>query len=79
MNPTDLRRRLEQVSRPTSGNILEPLSEKLEDIAEKFDKGRIETKAMWERDLEEVKIIHHLLKMLFDAQMIRREGDHLIR
>ena len=90
LNPTDLRRRLEQVSRPlkdsqsqegktsnykqaekpgnkiseeklkrkTSENILDPLTEKLEDIAEKLDKERIEAEAKWEksqRELEEVR------------------------
>ena len=84
LNPTDLRRRLEQVSKPlrevksqegkvsnekqvdveeklkreTSESILDPLTEKLEDIAEKLDKERIEVEAKWEksqRELEEVR------------------------
>ena len=92
LNPTDLRRRLEQVSnskkvpmkevqkqkksnerinevqagdktveeRPnmeTSKSALNPITEKLEDIAEKIDKERIESEAKWEksqRELEEV-------------------------
>ena len=97
LNPTDLRRRLEQVSRPlkevksqegklsndklvdveeklkrkTSENILDPLTEKLEDIAEKLDKERIEAEAKWEksqRELEEVSFStdHDLLKMMYD-------------
>ena len=86
LNSTDLRRRLEQVSRPliseesekkvekepagdklrrdTSESILEPLTEKLDDIAEKIEKERIEAEAMREksqRELEEVKVTHHLL------------------
>ena len=88
LNPTDLRRRLEHVSKPqkelksqegkvgndkqpsnkiaeeklkreTSESILDPLTEKLEDIAEKLDKERIEAEAKWEksqRELEEVKV-----------------------
>jgi len=85
LNPTDLRRRLEQVSRPlkdpqtqegklgnekqvdmeeklmrkTSENLLDPLTEKLEDIAEKLDKERIESEAKWEksqRELEEERM-----------------------
>ena len=89
-NPTDLRRRLKQVSRPVESEesrqeeqpagdkqtetMEEKLTEKLDDIAGKIEKKAIETEAMWEqsqRELEEVKSPAHLLKMLFDAQMIR--------
>ena len=69
----------EKLKRETSESILEPLTEKLEDIAEKLDKERIEAEAKWEksqRELEEVNgqtAVIDLLKMLFDDQMIRRE------
>ena len=67
MNPTDLRRRLEQVSRPagdklnmeTSGNILEPLTEKLEDIAQKLEKERRKTEANWEQSQRELEEVRH--------------------
>ena len=86
LNPTDLRRRLKQVSRPVESEesrqeeqpagdkLTEKIEEKLDDIAGKIEKQRIETEASWEqsqRELEEVKSPAHLLKMLFDAQMIR--------
>ena len=78
--------RLEQVSRPVESEesrqeeqpagdkLTEKIEEKLDDIAGKIEKKAIETEAIWEqsqRELEEVKSPAHLLKMLFDAQMIR--------
>ena len=47
----------EKLKRESSESILEPLTEKLDDIAEKLDKERIEAEAKWEksqRELEEV-------------------------
>ena len=55
----------EKLKRETSESILEPLTEKLEDIAEKLDKERIEAEAKWEksqRELEEVKQTVHLVR-----------------
>ena len=71
LNPTDLRRRLKQISRPVESEesrqeeqpagdkLTEKIEEKLDDIAGKIEKKAIETEAMWEqsqRELEEVKI-----------------------
>lgn len=71
LNPTDLRRRLEQVSRPVQSDEskkeeqpagdkqTEKIEKKLDDIVGKIDKKASETEAMWEqsqRELEEVKI-----------------------
>ena len=102
LNPTDLRRRLEQVSnskkvplkevkevqkqkksnerindvqagdktveeRPnmeTSKSALNPITEKLEDIAEKIDKERIESEAKWEKSQRELEEVNFLLFMM---------------
>ena len=99
LNPTDLRRRLEQVSnskkvplkevqkqkksnerinevqagdktveeRPnmeTSKSALNPIKEKLEDIAEKIDKERIESEAKWEKSQRELEEVNFLLFMM---------------
>ena len=99
LNPTDLRRRLEQVSnskkvpmkevqkqkksnerindvqaedktveeRPnmeTSKSALNPITEKLEDIAEKIDKERIESEAKWEKSQRELEEVNFLLFMV---------------
>ena len=99
LNPTDLRRRLEQVSnskkvplkevqkqkkinerinevqagdkteeeRPnmeTSKIALNPITEKLEDIAEKIDKERIESEAKWEKSQRELEEVNFLLFMV---------------
>merc|ERR1712192_233533 len=88
LNPTDLRRRLEQVSKPmrevksqegkvsdekqldveeklkteTSKSILDPLTEKLEEIAEKLDKERMEAEAKWEKSQRELEEVHSLVE-----------------
>ena len=49
----------QKLMKERSESILDPLTEKLEDIAEKLDKERIEAEAKWEksqRELEEVKV-----------------------
>ena len=108
LNPTDLRRRLEQVSnskkvpmkevqkkkksnerinevqagdkteeeRPnmeTSKSALNPITEKLEDIAEKIDKERIESEAKWEKSQRELEEVNFMLFMV-----ISRSDNHLV-
>ena len=108
LNPTDLRRRLEQVSnskkvpmkevqkqkkinerinevqagdkteeeRPnmeTSKSALNPITEKLEDIAEKIDKERIESEAKWEKSQRELEEVNFLLFMV-----ISWSDNHLV-
>ena len=108
LNPTDLRRRLEQVSnskkvplkevqkqkkinerinevqagdkteeeRPnmeTSKIALNPITEKLEDIAEKIDKERIESEAKWEKSQRELEEVNFLLFMV-----ISWSDNHLV-
>ena len=116
LNPTDLRRRLEQVSnskkvptkemkevqkkkksnerinevqagdkteeeRPnmeTSKSALNPITEKLEDIAEKIDKERIESEAKWEKSQRELEEVNFLLFIYGDLLVRQSFSDHLV-
>ena len=62
----------------TSKSVLNPITEKLEDIAEKIDKERIESEAKWEKSQRELEEVNFLLFIYGDLLVRQSFSDHLV-